>query len=299
MNADDNDLSSVLSQTTTLGYDLQVSMAISCIIAWLIPHLYFEFLDFSEYRVELEKQLVTGPTHSARNGEATRATIVGAVGAVGLIGVLYTISAIIVSYGTNNLDRRAGAIITGMGRIMSAVLFLFFSMEIPLWLDVLDEVPQNSHFYKRQVTCNISELRHRVCRSVLRHFLVMYFILLLYFSNSSLLTILRSTVGKIRVVVHERVCSMSLCLTLLFVAQSVLFAAFSLCFPFGPVARPRGSDLNNESPLRDPSWCQRDLHSPLRLAYCTLPTFGLKDRTFLWGLLVLQPFSVGYGSVCW
>ncbi|KAL3925873.1 MAG: hypothetical protein SGILL_000122 [Bacillariaceae sp.] len=191
------------AQTNTLGYDLQVSMAISCIIAWLIPHLYFEFVEFTEYRIALEKRLVGNRKNSSnnnnnkastRNREATKATIVGATIAIIIISAIYCVSAGVVSYATQGMDRRADAIVIGMGRIMSAVLFIFFAIEIPLWLGVIDAVPQNIHFYQRQVTCSVSKLRRRVCRSVLRHFFVMYFILLLYFCNVYVVTIVRSTI---------------------------------------------------------------------------------------------------------
>jgi hypothetical protein len=106
---------------------------------------------------------------------------VGALVALTIIASVYCVSAGTISYATQNMDRRANAIVVGMGRIMSAVLFIFFAIEIPLWLDVIDEAPQNIHFYQRQVTCSIAELRWRVCRSVLSHFFIMDFILLLYF----------------------------------------------------------------------------------------------------------------------
>ncbi|KAL3928617.1 MAG: hypothetical protein SGARI_004983 [Bacillariaceae sp.] len=185
-----------INNATTLGYDLQVSMAISCIIAWLIPHLYFEFIEFTEYRVALETKLKSSGNNNGRRRSlaATRATITGSLIALVLIGGIYCASAAAISYATQNMDRRADAIVVGMGRIMSAVLFVFFAVEIPLWLDVIDAVPQNIHFYQRQVTCSIAELRWRVCRSVLSHFFTMYFILLLYFCNLYVMTIVRSTV---------------------------------------------------------------------------------------------------------
>ena len=99
------------------------------------------------------------------------------------------------------MDRRADAIVVGMGRIMSSILFIFFSVEIPAWLNVIDIPRYNIHYYQRQVTCSLTELRYRVCRSILNHFFVMYFIMLLYFCNSHGVTIVRSTIGKFPFVV--------------------------------------------------------------------------------------------------
>jgi hypothetical protein len=203
-----DDTTTTTTIDTTLGYDIQVSMAISCILAWLIPHLYFEFFEFTEYRIALEKQITEserqGSTTSStkqkrrrqRNKDATHATVTGAIVALSIIAIAYSVSALVVSWTTQEMDRRADAIVIGMGRIMSAVLFVFFSVKIPQWLDVVDS-PQNIHFYQRQVTCSLAELRYRVCRSILSHFFVMYFILLLYFCNAYAIKILRSTAGKL------------------------------------------------------------------------------------------------------
>jgi hypothetical protein len=60
------------SNATTVGYDLQVSMAISCIIAWLVPHLYFEFIEIAEYRIALEKRLVGARNSTESNGKRSK-----------------------------------------------------------------------------------------------------------------------------------------------------------------------------------------------------------------------------------
>ncbi|KAG7340661.1 hypothetical protein IV203_024204 [Nitzschia inconspicua] len=174
----------IAASPTTTSCDFEVSVAITCIIAWLIPRSYFT----------LEKQLMMGLGIFQGNREAILpATVVGAISAMGIMSILYVTSAVAISSVTHNLDRRADAIVTGMGRIVSAVLFLFVSIEIPLWLELFNDVPQNSHYHKRQVTRSTLGLRHRVCWSVLNHFFAVYFILLLYFCNASILTIIRST----------------------------------------------------------------------------------------------------------
>ncbi|KAG7373346.1 hypothetical protein IV203_034070 [Nitzschia inconspicua] len=170
---------------TTPSCDFEVSVAITCIISWLIPRSYFT----------LEKQLMMGISVFPGNREAILlATVVGAISAMCVMSILYVLSAVTISSVTKNLDRRADAIVTGMGRTVSAVLFLFVSIEIPLWLEVFNDVPRNSHYHKRRVTRSTLELRHRVCWSVLNHFFAVYFILLLYFCNASILTIIRSTI---------------------------------------------------------------------------------------------------------
>jgi len=86
---------------------------------------------------------------------------------------------------TRHMDRRADAIVVGLGRILSAFLFAVFSVEIPKWLGVTYS-SQRGNYYKHQVnreTTTIKELSFRVCWGILGHFFVVYCILLLYFCN--------------------------------------------------------------------------------------------------------------------
>ena len=111
---------------TTIGYDLQVSMAISCIIAWLIPHLYFEFFEYSEYRIALEQQTKTASC-SGRKRAATTATIRGTMIAMVIIGLVYSLSAVAIALSTQGMDRRADAIV--VGKFLSPLTLAILSIE--------------------------------------------------------------------------------------------------------------------------------------------------------------------------
>jgi hypothetical protein len=209
---------------------LQVSMALCCIWAWLIPHFYIEYM---EYRLALMqsrgkscatategnesttdydctipyngKQIYPNEDDDSQNdrnnrdipsslNDANMALLRGAAAALLILVVVYTASAIGIALPTHNMDRRADAIVVGFGRILSAFLFAVFSVEIPKWLGVTYS-SQRGNYYKQQVssTTKLKELSFRVCWSILGHFFVMYGIMLLYFTNPTRWSILLST----------------------------------------------------------------------------------------------------------
>jgi multidrug transporter EmrE-like cation transporter len=126
--------------------------------------------------------------------DANIALLQGAAAAILILIVVYTVSAIGVAIPTQNMDRRADAIVVGMGRILSAFLFAYFSVEIPKWLGATYS-SQRANYYKQQVshTHGLKELSFRVCWSILGHFFMVYSIVLLYFTKPTRWSIQIST----------------------------------------------------------------------------------------------------------
>jgi hypothetical protein len=130
--------------------------------------------------------------------DANKALLRGAAAAFLILVVIYTASAIGIALPTENIDRRADAIVIGFGRILSAVLFAIFSVEVPQWLGVTYS-SQRGNYYKQQVspsttTSSLKELSFRVCWSILGHFFVMYCIMLLHFTSPTRWSIPLSTI---------------------------------------------------------------------------------------------------------
>jgi hypothetical protein len=173
---------------------MKVSMAISCIWAWLVPHFYIEF---TEYQLALSRSPAWNDARSDRNEAANRATINGAGAAIFVILVVTTGTSFAISLPTRDMDERADAIVVGLGRILSGFLFAVFSVQIPKWLGVTYSSPRGSYF-KDQIRPSATawELSFRVCWSLLGHYAVMFCILLLYFCNPDPGTILVSTASK-------------------------------------------------------------------------------------------------------
>ncbi|KAG7373343.1 hypothetical protein IV203_034067 [Nitzschia inconspicua] len=205
-------------------------MALCCLWAWLIPHFYIEYMEYSlaiaqNRRADpIVEDMNDGEVdgnekggnqtqnnddneddnscndhrHNNRNSvpedEANNALLQGAATALLILIVVYSGSAIGVAILTRNMDRRADAIVVGLGRILSAFLFAVFSVEIPKWLGVTYS-SQRSNYYKQLVshTTGKDELASRVCWSILGHFFVVYSIMLLYFSKPSTWSIPIST----------------------------------------------------------------------------------------------------------
>jgi hypothetical protein len=230
------------TEESTLSESMKLSMAISCIWAWLIPHFYIEFM---EYRLALQRSSVWGTRHLPTNNnnyrrnaedninvdedssstganqannideedngdddddddddihpDARKAMTLGAGAAVLIILFVYTGSALGIALPTQNMDRRADAIVVGLGRILSAFLFAVFSTEIPRWMGVTYS-SQRGNYYKNHISNNtaisVKELSFRVCWSILGHFFVMYIILCLYFCNPDAWTIQLSTASE-------------------------------------------------------------------------------------------------------
>lgn len=165
-------------------------MAISCIWAWLVPHFCIEF---TEYRLALSRSPAWNAT-SSRREEANKATLLGAGAATFCMLVVTLGSACAISFLTRGMDRRAAAIVVGLGRILSAFLFAVFSVLIPQWLGVMYS-SQRSNYYKEHgsLATTSKEVTFRVCWSILGHFFVMYCMLLLYFCDPGPGTISVST----------------------------------------------------------------------------------------------------------
>ncbi|KAL3920448.1 MAG: hypothetical protein SGILL_003259 [Bacillariaceae sp.] len=122
---------------------------------------------------------------------ANQALVRGSASAVLILILVYVGSAVAVALPTREMDRRADAIVVGLGRIFSAFLFAVFSIEIPKWMGVMYS-SQRGNYYKQQVS-SMKELSFRVCWGLLGHFFVMYCIMLLYFTKPDRWTIQLST----------------------------------------------------------------------------------------------------------
>jgi hypothetical protein len=147
-------------------------MAISCMWAWMIPHFYIEF---SEYRIALERinnSVSVSVPSSVRpitneRSNANKATVEGVCAAIIIIVVIYIGSFIGVGILTNpniNIDTidyndndddhdneltKADAIIIGIGRMLSACLLAYFSIELPRWLGVTYSSQKHVEYYKQ------------------------------------------------------------------------------------------------------------------------------------------------------
>ena len=206
-------------------------MAISCMWSWMVPHFYIEF---SEFRLALNR--VSGAawescsnnirnsntsTSSSRRDDANRATVRGMCAAILIIAVIYIGSVFAVGIPTNidgdvdeyhDAKTKSDAIIIGVGRMVSAFLLAYFSVELPRWLGVTYSSQKYVEYYKRVFEATASatdntdtnnvfvgskELSFRVCWSVLGHFFIMYPFLLLYFCNQDFGTVILSTGSKL------------------------------------------------------------------------------------------------------
>ena len=151
------------------------SMAISCMWAWMIPHFYIEF---SEYRIALERinnsvlSAVSVPSSvrpiTNERSDANKATVEGVCAAIIIIVFLYigsfigvgiltnpSINIDTIDYHDNNNDdhdnelTKADAIIIGIGRMLSACLLAYFSIELPRWLGVTYSSQKHVEYYKQ------------------------------------------------------------------------------------------------------------------------------------------------------
>ena len=191
------------------------SMAISCMWAWMIPHFYIEF---TEYRLALERVSVSGAWNTNSNNtnsntnsnhntssrdDANRATVRGVCSAVLIISIIYIGSLIGVGMSTKQPDpdvlTKSDAIIIGVGRMLSACLLAYFSVELPRWLGVTYS-SQKLHveYYKQALeSASNKELSFRVCWSFLGHFFTMYPFLVMYFCNEEFGSVVLSTGGEL------------------------------------------------------------------------------------------------------
>ena len=188
-------------------------MAISCIWAWIIPHFYIKF---QEYRLALEKvyseSAVSNTTHDSSSLEhsikddpsrkkALEATFRGSLWALAFISAIYVTSALIIGHltcqpGENKiLLTKPDAIAVGVGRMLSAGLLAYFSVEIPRWLGVSYSKVVGRYKEVAQAALAISyhELSVEVCWSLMGPFRVMYPFLLTYFCNESFRRVALST----------------------------------------------------------------------------------------------------------
>eukprot|EP00531_Pseudo-nitzschia_arenysensis_P009557 CAMPEP_0116128384 /NCGR_PEP_ID=MMETSP0329-20121206/7333_1 /TAXON_ID=697910 /ORGANISM="Pseudo-nitzschia arenysensis, Strain B593" /LENGTH=697 /DNA_ID=CAMNT_0003622523 /DNA_START=139 /DNA_END=2229 /DNA_ORIENTATION=+ len=198
------------------------SMAISCMWAWMVPHFYIEF---TEYRLALTKVSLAKKKEDRQNGNddctkhktaretANNATVKGLSWAIAIIGILYTTTAVVIASLTAQPDQlvltRGDAIAVGVGRILSAALLAYFSVEVPKWLGISYSSQTNVECYKH-VTLMLEddepcsdassnhhqhhrELSFRVCWSIMGYFFIMYPLLLVYFCNESIAHIALST----------------------------------------------------------------------------------------------------------
>lgn len=194
-------------------------MAISCMWAWMIPHFYIEF---REYRLALEKVDLSEVWNINKNGNggdedgddddddtddddgsiprerANRATVRGMVWAILIISITYVGSVLSIGAATALPDptilTKPVAIAIGVGRMVSACLLAYFSVEIPRWLGIYYSSQNHVDCYSKQLsTKSPPELSFRVCWSVLGRFFVNYPFLIAYFCSESLSHVVLST----------------------------------------------------------------------------------------------------------
>jgi hypothetical protein len=205
--------------TTIMPVGPTTSMAISCMWAWMIPHFYIEF---TEYRLVLDKIGTSrvrstsddnsgddnsGDGNSGDDNEsasfharetANRATVRGVCFAVSIIGTFYIGAVLAVGILTRQPDptilTKSNAIAIGVGRMLSACLLAYFSVELPRWLGVTYASQKHVKYYKQLDEKSLHrELSFRVCWSFLGHFFIMFPFLVFYFCNETLGTVALST----------------------------------------------------------------------------------------------------------
>jgi len=176
----------------------------------MVPHFYIES---TEYRLALAKVSLAKEKDDRQNGKpnnkhknaretANYATFKGGCWAVGIIGILYTTSAVVIARLTAQPDQtvltKPDAIAVGVGRLLSAALLAYFSVEVPKWLGISYSSQTHNDCYKHVPLMldgdrHHRELSFRVCWSILGHFFIMYPFLLVYFCNESISHIALST----------------------------------------------------------------------------------------------------------
>ncbi len=205
------------------------SMAISCMWAWMVPHFY---IDFTEYRLALTKVSLAKEKYDRQNAKdgckkheaaretANNSTVKGVCWAISIIGILYTTTAVAIARLTAQPDQLVltpeDAIAVGVGRMLSAALLAYFSVEVPKWLGISyssqthvecykhvtlmleddDDEPSSAGVSSNNHSHHQRELSFRVCWSIMGHFFIMYPFLLVYFCNESMTRIALSTLGK-------------------------------------------------------------------------------------------------------
>lgn len=184
----------------------------------MIPHFYIEF---TEYRLVLDNIGTSGARESTSDDNegndnagdanesasfharetANRATVRGVCFAVCIIGAFYTAAALAVGILTRQPDRtiltKSNAIAIGVGRMLSASLLAYFSVELPRWLGVTYASQKHVKYYKQLDEKSLHrELSFRVCWSFLGHFFVMFPFFVFYFCNETFGTVALSTAGE-------------------------------------------------------------------------------------------------------
>jgi hypothetical protein len=229
-----------------------MSMAISCMWAWMIPHFYIEF---TEYRLALQKISLSwnrgcGESENEnddepyRNGynssssytspreKANRATVGGVLWAIGIIGVVYLGSALTIGALTAQPDQsvltKPDAIAVGVGMMLSSCLLAYFSVEFPRWLGISYASQKRVECYKQLLlepsAKSNKELSFRVCWSFLGRFFILYPFLLTYFCNESFAHVALSTGGEYNVLFLSSLASRFLLLhAVLLLLDSILF----------------------------------------------------------------------------
>ena len=201
-------------------------MAISCMWAWMVPRFYIEFI---EYRLALSRASLdleddsNGGNPNAATKETTfetarSAALKGLCWSIGIIGIVYSISAVVISRLTAQPDAigitEPDVMAIGVGRILSAIILVCFSVEFPKWLGISYSSRTFVECYKQLVLvsdcesasteaegCNKKknshvELSFRVSWSILGHFFLFYPFLPVYFCNQSTVHIALSTLGE-------------------------------------------------------------------------------------------------------
>ncbi|KAG7372924.1 hypothetical protein IV203_033648 [Nitzschia inconspicua] len=153
-----------------------IGLAVLCIWAYLIPHLYIEY---AEFRIALIESPTWG--RSPERLQAAKRAITRSFYFNIFLGLLlYAGSSVIITILTWEMDRRASDILTGLSRMFAGVIFLLLSINLPQWMGCYFSVV-DTYKIKVAVFRSTREVRFGLSWNVWKY-LASMFVFNLYFS---------------------------------------------------------------------------------------------------------------------